>query len=650
MSRSWRHILVGLLLAVLAGGCAAHPGIDRGHALVAAGDYREALAAYQEALADDPEDEEAARLVAQLKPWARDQAYAEAEGALGEGRYEAAVRHAKYVARLDPALAIELERHIEVVMRAGLEAELVAGQHERAYPLAVRAARLFPHMRGLGTVFARLRGHFRALSETRAAAGDYEGALAALDVIEEHEPSLAGELAPERHALRVRWADDVRAAAEADERAGAMGLAAARYARAFEIAERERDADDMRRVLRALQPLGELHLGLGLGGDAERGRRVEPTLTTRLAALDGVVLVEADEDVHIDAVAHLAPLRCTQSSRRSTESQDYVSGYRDVENPDWARLTVEIERASQQVDRHERAVAEAVTARDRAAAEVTRCVQREEQPAERALRQAERERERAEGQVERQREEVRRLESLGDAEALRRAREELRRLERRADEARREESNARSDLDRAHRRCDRHRDDVTRHDATIVEGRAEARDARRDVERLERERASTPPTVSEPIIETYRYPVEHHERACGGAVVLSVERAWAPPARHDLQSRGVTRDESHDAHPIIDLAADPLAFPAHDDALRAAADEQGAELLARHLADHVRAYYRRSVARAVELADEDLDGATGLVLAIAIQARGHLDASHDQQLRGFLRERYGLRSPEILGR
>ena len=168
MSRPWSFAV--LLLVVLLGGCAAHPGIDRGHTLVASGDYREALAAYQEALAADPEDEEAARLVARLKPWARDQAYAEAERALGEGRYEAAVRHARYVARLDPALAAELTTHIEVVMRASLEAELLAGRHERAYPLAVRASRLFPHMRGLGTVFARLRSHYRTLSEQRAAA------------------------------------------------------------------------------------------------------------------------------------------------------------------------------------------------------------------------------------------------------------------------------------------------------------------------------------------------------------------------------------------------------------------------------------------------------------------------------------------------
>ncbi|HHH27205.1 MAG TPA: hypothetical protein ENK57_02490 [Polyangiaceae bacterium] len=648
MSRS--DIVAVLLLAVALGGCAAHPGIERGHGLVAAGNYRDALAAYQEVLADDPDDEEAARLVAQLEPWARDQAYAEAEQALGEGRYEAAVRHARYVGRLDPTLARELTSHIEAVMRASLEAELMASRHERAYPLAVRASRLFPHMRGLGTVFARLRGHFRALSKRRAAQRDYEGALAALDVIEEHEPSLSGELAPERRALRERWADDVHGQGRAEERAGHLGLAAVRYAHAFEIAKRERDADDMRRALRAVQPLGELHLGLGLSGDAERASRVEPALTTRIAALDGVVIVGEDEDVHIDAVAHLAPLRCMQSSHRSTESQDYVAGHRDVENPEWVRLTREIEQAAREYDRHDRSIAEAVAARDRAAAEVTRCAQREEEPAERVLRRAQQRLERARERVERQREKVRRLESSGDADALRRAREELRRLERDADDARREESRARSSLEQAHRRCDRHRDDVTKSDAEIVAGRAEARDARRDVERLERERAGTPPTVSEPIIETYRYPVEHHERACAGPLVLSVERAWAPPARHELHSRGVTRDESHGAHPIIDLSFDPLVFPADDDALRASADEQGAQQLARHLADHVRAYYRRSVERAVELADEDLDGATALLLAIALQGRDHLDPSHEQQLRRFLRDRHGLRSIAILVR
>jgi hypothetical protein len=645
-----RRLAIATLLTLWLPACAAHPGIALGHAHVAAGRYRDAYASYQAAAVADPSDEEAVRLATQLRPYARDQATRQAEEALTRGDYEAAKRHARYVERLDPELGAELDARIGETLRASLEALLVSQRHDEAYPLAVRASRLYPHMRGLGTVFGRLRAHYRAESKRRAAAGDFEAALAALDVIERHEPALSGELEPERQALRERWADALVAEGAREHAAGRAGIATARYARAFAIAGREGDGDRMRRGLAELAPQGRFHLSLSVDGDRRRASRVAPMLETGLTGLQGVVLAENGQAVAMDTSVHLAPLTCAQRGSHRTESRDYVAGQRDVENPAWKRLSDDVADASRELDRHAASAERARAERQRASDDAQRCAQQKERPASDELAKAEGERERAEEKVERLQKKLEQLESGSDAAALEQARRKLERAQKKLDDARRDEKRARDKLEQARRRCDRKRGEVTRLDTTLGEARAKAQQARRKTRRLERERSATPPTIQEPIVETYRYRVDEHERSCGGSLVLSLERSWMGPERAEVRHERTTNDDSHAAHPIVDLARDPLEFPEDDASLQAGADADAAVALTEQVARNVKSYYGRIVDRAIALSEADPNGATSVLLAIAHVAPAHLTGERGQRLRAYLRREHGLASLDVLQR
>ncbi|MCA9621345.1 MAG: tetratricopeptide repeat protein, partial [Myxococcales bacterium] len=518
-----RRALVILLAALVLWGCAAHPGIGRGHALTARGDYRGALAAYQEALAADPDDAELHAIVDRIRPFARDQAAGDVDDALSRGAYEEAVEHARYVERLDPEMGREALDRVQHVMIATAETLFATGRPREAYPIAVRTSRLFPEARGLGATFGKLRRHFRRESDLALARGDYPGALAALDVIEHNEPALAGELAGPRRTIVVAWADALVVEGEDELARGHTGIATARFAKAYEVAGRAQDGDRMRAGLSALRELGEVQLSLVVAGDPSRNQGFEQRLVTAALAEQGVVLVDGEDGVTVGALARLAPLACTQSVSHETREQDYVAGYRDVENPAFVSLSARIADGLRHLDDLASRVERARRERQRHAGEVERCQRDDEAPADRKAEAAEAELARAEEKVERARDELRRREDelrrgQGDQAQVDRAREELRQREAEASRVRQRAQDARRDQQEAHRRCDGERQAVTRADEDLSRRRGELRGARRDLDQLESERASTPATIQEPIIETYRYDVAQHERRCQGAV------------------------------------------------------------------------------------------------------------------------------------
>ena len=99
-----------------------------------------------------------------------DEAQRDAGDAVRDGRWEEAVKHASYVASVDPERGAALRGEVIALLRASLEALLREQHMERAYPLAVRALRIDRKMDGLDDVFTRLREHYLAESEQRTAA------------------------------------------------------------------------------------------------------------------------------------------------------------------------------------------------------------------------------------------------------------------------------------------------------------------------------------------------------------------------------------------------------------------------------------------------------------------------------------------------
>jgi tetratricopeptide (TPR) repeat protein len=575
----WRIVVLSFALLTLSG-CAFQSAIESGHQLVAQQHYRAALAEYERALRLDPDSDDARRLVAQITPYAIEEAEVDMRRELGEGRYERALEHADYVSRLDPARGAKQRQVVRDLMRTDLEGRLAGGQMASAYPLAVRAARLFPDMPGLGGIFERLRQHYEREAELLAAKGDYEQALAALDVIEQHEPDQAPRLAPRRAQIRGQWADSVAAKAQSAEAAEELGAAAALYARAYEIAGRAVEGDAMRRLVRQLREEGSFVLAMDYSGDPRRRKRVAGLTAPRLADIEGVVVADA-EGVSMRAAVSAGAASCSEDVTTSTASQDYVAGTREVANPEHQRLSAELAAAQS------------------------------------------------------------RLSVLTSQVAAKSA--EVARKEQRADDCHRHASHPRPDGSPAESCASLDAEaSQARSELAALEG--ELAGAQSDVASLGAQRAATSPTLTEDIIQTFHYQVAHHERRCGMSLSVALEPAWSGPEQHALHGGGATSDSSHQGYPEYGVASDPLVYPVADGTLIGQAEQAVAADLAALVAGKVRAYYRAMADRALRLEAEDGVAAADMMVAIISAGGGHLDDKRRAALGGRLRARFGLES------
>lgn len=588
MKSRWMRLLC--LLAALCTtvlGCAFQTAIDNGNTYVEQREYRRALVEYERALRLDPDSGEAKQLIAQVIPYALDEAEADMQGELDNARYEQAVRHVAYVKRYDAERAEQLRTKVKVLMRAHVEAHIAKGEMLKAYPLAIRTAKLFPKMEGLQTVFDRLRAHYIAIAETHTAAGRYADALAALDVIERHEPRMKSSLAPRRQKIRGLWADTVVVKAKAAETAEKLGAAAALYGRAFEIAGRDNDADAMRRLMRILRDDGAFQLVIGFTGDGVRRRSIEKLASPRLTAIEGVALATDDDGASMRADINTGRVTCSERYTTSSRSKDYVAGTRQVPNPAYDNISTRIDNATTDVN---------------------------------VLRP--------------------KVSSLSSR---------VTRLEGRLERCEQRQRNARASGERSNiPDCSNHRSQLSSAKSELSSAQSQLSSAESSLSSLTSQRAGMPRTLTEDIIETFTYEVRHHTRTCGLALTASLEPAWSGMENHRLSGKSSTRDDSHEGYSQYGIAQDPLIFPQSDGDLVAAADSSAATGVAGLIKKKVTSYYRAMTDRAFNQEREDPVATVDMLVAIVAAGRSHLDPGRRLKIQERLHELYGLESIDTL--
>ncbi len=586
MRSRWLWLLA--IFLVFTSGCAFDRAIDAGHALVEARQYRAALAEYERALRLDPDSGEARALVGQITPYALNEAEADMKAELDKSAYEAAMRHVAYVRRYDQKRADKLSERVELQMRTHTEALMAKGDMEGAYPLAVRTARLFPNAVGINATFRRLRAHFMAQAEQRAALGQYAEALASLDIIEKHEPAMAATLEPTRAKIRGIWADTVVAKAQAAEAREELGAAAALYGRAFEIAGRSPDGDAMRRLVRELRADGLFHVDVAYDGDVQRRSAVATRAAPKLDGIEGVVLGSEEDGASMRVAVHAGPASCGETFSVSTRSKDYVAGTRQVRNPAYDRLSVDIDNLTAEINVLSGKVSAKKSEVDQLDSRLRRCEER---------------RSRASGQGGGGPEPPSCSEISGN---LSTAKSEL--------------SSLSSQLSSAE---------------SQLAGRIS-------------QRSSTSQTLTEDIIETFTYEVRHNTRRCGLTLSVSLEPAWSGVEKHQVRGEGVTADDSHAGFATYGVALDPLSYPRSDAELISRADSDAVDGLVKLVGGKVADYYRAMTDRALETEATDVAAAADMMVAIVAAGRKHLDGPRVSTLGTRLHARFGLESIDTL--
>lgn len=301
-----------LLLGWLVAACGPNPHVVRGTQAELEGDWLEAVQAYRDAVADDPDDEEARFRLARAELHLRDTTVDAVARLVAADDYPAAL------AEVAAALALlpndpDLGASRESVRRAGVDyyrRQLELGEERTAYEGARLLAGSFPDDPETSALLNEAEGHYAELLRTRAneaEAADLDGlALAYWTVHQTFSPS-----------------------GEAGRRAAAL-----------------RSAIDEQIVFRYRIELG------GVLAD-----RSHPGLAGVLAREVAPGTGEATPDEHaedaesVDAriVASLTEPVIHQSEQTQVLVQPYLAGYQEVQNPRYLSLQRDVTGAERRV-------------------------------------------------------------------------------------------------------------------------------------------------------------------------------------------------------------------------------------------------------------------------------------------------------------
>ena len=601
-----RPVRLGLLVVLLTG-CAYREAMVRGHEAEAEQAWEEAVDAYETALRAEPGDERASSALQAARGAWHTEALQTFEQALATGDLAAAgvaQRKAAAARPDDPATASARQRLVEAEAArtaAGWQrdAEKASqnGDLRGAFRLASHAEQVHSTAAGQGLLNATRTRLIEAATQAEAA-GRPRAALEDWDELARIEPAQAGGLA----AFRGRWAERERALAAAETAPGAAFLHAALAADLSGLAADAARRDGLRQAVLAKTALV---LEAAFTGDPEREAALR-------AALPVAEVPASGPRLRVQVVA--AAPACSQFQQTQVAEGRYVSGTREVPNPEW-------QRGREAVRQQRTELQDAEDAEQRTRREL-RDLEERQQRAGRALRE----------RMQRDREEAnRRLDRARDDE--RRALDALRQAQDRRDEA--DTRRCQSDVDRSRQEVDRawqasetllaqvrderwHGERDTLRDR-LTRAEEEVRQRRDRLASAERSLDGLAPTLDEPRFAQHRYPVEHWTRQCSLAAQVEVAAGDRPAERAALVASTQTRDTRHEAQVVLGLDEDLLRFPEDDLGLVARADAELASQLGRLVRQHQKAWAQGLGAQALAQSGTP----EGLRLAVAALLLDH---------------------------
>jgi hypothetical protein len=340
-------LLVAIVLAaILFSGCAFRNAMERGDEFAAAGDWERAAGEYRQAYEIDPDAEEVADKLAESERRASEIALEDAEAALARRQYEAAFTRVHDAERFggESERARKLREQIRDGMVADVATALRNNDLREAYSMSALAVKLYP---GSAVTTGSLEStHDKVVQagNSHLDKGAYAEAKQVFQMVSKYEPRRADEARAHLARVDKAWADELRGRAVAAETKRELGAALVQYARAYSLSRHEPDRAARDRLRATLVTDGAVRLAVSVRGDRERSAGFA---RGQRRSLDRTPLVVWDDRAVDRTAIDLAKPVCEASSRGREAAVRYVSGTRDIENPEWRRLDEE----SQALDR-----------------------------------------------------------------------------------------------------------------------------------------------------------------------------------------------------------------------------------------------------------------------------------------------------------
>lgn len=654
-----------MMCVLLLQGCAYKQALSRGDELAKAGDWAGAYAAYDEALTEKDDSEEA--LAGRQR--ARD-ALVEADLELATAKleskdYEAASEALTRVAELDGDRpeTFELRQDLATKLEADFRAAWEGDDYRNAYELVVLGARLTPDAGYLEDGFRATREYFVKASEYLLKRDQHEEALATIRTITELEPERQGDIATLEQRILTDWADTTVSEAVAQARAKREGASAVLFARAYEIAGRRDDLDRARKIAANLAPEGRFSVRLKVTGDSRRVKAVREALE---AALDTVPDADLLNTPSADMTLYVAvgTARCTEVKQATPQEKEYVSGQVEKPNPVYVDLTAKRAAEEKKEAVAAKQVAELEPQLKKAEESLASFdlqlenLEKEKARVQSSLDMAAGQRDSAKARVAELDADIKLAGSTGSTSAtISDMEDEKKRVQTTLKEWQEQVDTHQASVDAAQRKVDALQVErgpaaeaakrlKTGYDAVVADRDA----ARKAFGELSSQRANTAETVWEDVLATFAYDEEKWTRTCKAPISVVAGPRWSTSldTKAAYAPENTTEDTAHKGHEKAEVPVDDKAYPVDDAELWAQGDAASVEQITAWMKtladDHFAVRSKDTVAK---LEASPLRGTTDLV-SLYVGAPGRIDEPTREAFAAHLKARFQVEKMQLL--
>ncbi|MBN2799367.1 MAG: hypothetical protein JXX28_09495 [Deltaproteobacteria bacterium] len=617
MTRS--GLFVGLSLALTLGACGAARDLRLGDASAAQGDWVSAVDWYARAAERRPDDLALAASLEDARVQAVEQLLASARERFERGDVLGAGADLVQAHRIGPADGRVLATRVELggIVASRLRDATAAGDLEGATQRLVELRRGFPSQEQADALEDALMRAWLDWAAAEAAAGRHAAARDRILALEQQFP-MDGVISGQSARIQSAWVGSLRQSATRKEREGRFAEAYTEAALSSALSGTTVDAAHRDQLRRSFLEHRGLVIAPSLQGPPQRVGQLSAMVASALGQGGPATWRPGTREAEVGGLVRLDPLSCVEEVIALPGEHPYVSGTREVLNPDWAALD---QRSDQLRHRYHALVEEeqALTDRRAAAEEALPRAQETEvsardavTDARRVLADVELERARAEDALDAAQQAkdalvagtppTAELRALAEQVPARRA--VLEGLRAQVDAAAVALDRAEAAFQQAHAEVLALAEELRGATQELAQVRERRLQTRTELDGVVEEQRRTPRLLQQDLVSIYHFEVQEWTRTCSATLKV---RLSGPGGDQEqvLSASAQTRDRTWLGNPQVGLAPDPLLFPVSDRLLQEEVDEGVAQALVAVVGDQIQQERSHLLARTAGERDQE---------------------------------------------
>jgi len=499
------------------------------------------------------------------------------------------------------------------------------------------------------------------ISKALVEAEQYKQAVEAARLLGEFDPGQATRSEVLEREIGVLWADQYADRAKTESKAKRYGLAGVLHMRAYELSDREADRSAGNTAIEREMAQARVHFLLDSEGDG-RHWMLSKILRNQIEQHPDVKR-GGTQTWTLKAKLYASKQWCNQTSEKETLTKDWISGTKQVSNPEYETIDAELDAAKAELKTAESDLKKKTPGAERADTSMAKLdgTRTAASEAFAAIEEKYANSQKQQKDVLANEAElvaaVERLEKSGtDQEvavangSLKTVRKYVEKAAATLEEDKAEYDKLKAELGGVDASQANARSAATASQKEREAATAAATAASEEVASIESRLSEHTETLPEDVPAVLEYDKTTWLLSCQGPTTLYTTAKWETALEKKTKTE-VTKsatDTSHRGHSGAALKEDPREYPKSREVMYEEINDETLAGISEHLIAHVKEYYSLRLAGGLEALGGDPDQATQELTALLLGAGGVADDEVKTQVKKHLADTYGLADPGLL--